>query len=43
MATDGEIEYRTFTRAQLDEALERIDRQRFPRNYQQLTAEGARD
>src|SRR6059058_745587 len=39
MATDGEIDFRSFTREQLDEALERIDRERFPLNYQALTAE----
>jgi len=39
MATDGEIDFRSFTREQLDEALERIDREHFPLDYQALTAE----
>ena len=38
MATDGEIDYRSFTRAQLEEALARIDRTQFPINYARLTA-----
>ncbi len=39
MATDGEIDFRSFTREQLDEALERIDREHFPLNHQALTRE----
>jgi uncharacterized membrane protein YjgN (DUF898 family) len=38
MATDGEIDYRSFTRAQLEEALTRIDRTHFPLNYARLMA-----
>ena len=38
MATDGEIDYRSFTRAQLEEALARIDRTQFPLNYARLMA-----
>ncbi len=38
MATDGEIDYRSFTRAQLEEALARIDRAQFPLNYARLMA-----
>src|SRR5205807_2234414 len=39
MATDGELDFRSFTREQLDEALERIDREHFPLDYQALTTE----
>jgi uncharacterized membrane protein YjgN (DUF898 family) len=42
MATDGEIDYRGYTRAQLDQVRERMDRQRYPLNYQHLLAEIAR-
>lgn len=36
---DGEIDYGRYTRAQLEDALERIDAQRYPRNHQALLAE----
>jgi hypothetical protein len=39
MPTDGEINYASFTREQLDEALTRIDRQRYPINYHRLLFE----
>ncbi|HEY1491030.1 MAG TPA: YjgN family protein [Steroidobacteraceae bacterium] len=38
MATDGDIDYRSFTGAQLEDALARIDRPNFPLNYARLTA-----
>jgi hypothetical protein len=37
--TDGEVDYSTLSRAQLEEALTRIDRHRYPRNYQSLVKE----
>jgi hypothetical protein len=39
MDTDGALDYSGFTRQQLAEALERIDRSRYPRNYTNLTNE----
>jgi uncharacterized membrane protein YjgN (DUF898 family) len=39
MAQDGETDYSSFSRAQLEEAFERIDRRRFPVNYRRLVAE----
>jgi uncharacterized membrane protein YjgN (DUF898 family) len=38
MATDGDVDYRSLTRAELEEALTRIDRTRFPLNYARLMA-----
>jgi uncharacterized membrane protein YjgN (DUF898 family) len=38
MATDGDIDYRSFTGAQLEDALVRIDRTQSPINYARLTA-----
>ncbi len=37
MASDGDIDCGSFTRAQLEEAITRIDRKRFPLNYDRLT------
>lgn len=39
MATDGEIDYTRYTREQLEDARWRIDRERFPLNYQALMAQ----
>jgi uncharacterized membrane protein YjgN (DUF898 family) len=39
MATDGELDYRDYTREQLEDARWRIHRDRFPLNYQALMAE----
>jgi len=39
MAVDGEIDFRGFDRAQLEDALRRIDRTRYPVNYQRALAE----
>jgi uncharacterized membrane protein YjgN (DUF898 family) len=39
MGMDGEIDYRSYTRQQLEDALARIDRTLYPRNYQNLVAE----
>jgi uncharacterized membrane protein YjgN (DUF898 family) len=39
MAVDGEIDYSAYSRAQLEDAVERIDRRRFPVNYEHLVAE----
>jgi uncharacterized membrane protein YjgN (DUF898 family) len=39
MATDGEVDYTQYTREQLEDARWRIDRDRFPLNYQALMAE----
>ncbi len=39
MATDGEIDYGRYTRAQLDDALQSIRAQHYPRNHQALVAE----
>jgi rhomboid protease GluP len=39
MATDGEIDFGVFTRAQLDSAVQRMDRHRYPINYRNLIAE----
>jgi uncharacterized membrane protein YjgN (DUF898 family) len=36
---DGEVDYGRYTRAQLEDALQRIDAQRYPRNHQALLAE----
>ena len=38
MASDGDIDYRSFTRAQLEEALTSLDRTQFPLNYARLMA-----
>jgi hypothetical protein len=37
--TDGDIDYSKFSRAQLEDALSRIDRDRYPRNYESLVKE----
>jgi hypothetical protein len=37
--TDGENDFRSYTRAQLEAALSRIDRERYPQNYKSLIAE----
>ena len=39
MATDGDIDFKTFTREQLDSAVTRIDRGRYPINAQNLITE----
>jgi len=39
MATDGEIDYTQYDRGQLEEALRRIDPERYPADFQRLTAE----
>jgi uncharacterized membrane protein YjgN (DUF898 family) len=39
MATDGDIDYRSYDDAQLNDAATRIDRHAFPLNYANLTAE----
>jgi uncharacterized membrane protein YjgN (DUF898 family) len=39
MATDGDADYIAYTREQLEEAFGRIQRDRFPINYQRLIAE----
>ncbi len=39
MATDGDIDFTTYTREQLDRAITRIDRQRYPINARNLIAE----
>jgi membrane associated rhomboid family serine protease len=39
MATDGDIDFKAYTREQLDSAVARIDRQRYPINAQNLIAE----
>jgi rhomboid protease GluP len=39
MATDGDIDFKTYTREQLDSAVTRIDRQRYPINAQNLITE----
>jgi rhomboid protease GluP len=39
MATDGEIDFRIYTREQLDSAIGRMDRGRYPINYRNLSAE----
>lgn len=39
MATDGDIDFTTYTREQLDGAVTRIDRERYPINAQRLIAE----
>jgi hypothetical protein len=36
---DGDIDYTNLSRAQLEEALTRIDRSRFPLNYDHLVKE----
>jgi hypothetical protein len=38
---DGDIDYSKFTRMELDEALTRIDRHRYPKNYANLVEEAA--
>jgi rhomboid protease GluP len=39
LATDGEIDFGAYTREQLDNAVSRMDRYRFPINYRNLVAE----
>jgi rhomboid protease GluP len=39
MATDGDIDFKVYTREQLDSAITRIDRQRYPVNARNLIAE----
>jgi uncharacterized membrane protein YjgN (DUF898 family) len=39
MGTDGQIDYSRYTRAQLEDAVSRIDRNLYPLNYQRLLAE----
>src|ERR1700734_3926135 len=39
MATDGDIDFTTYTREQLDSAITRIDRERYPINARKLTDE----
>jgi rhomboid protease GluP len=39
MATDGEIDFSAYTREQLDSAVSRMDRYRYPINYKNLSAE----
>src|ERR1700683_2081249 len=39
MPTDGDTDYRTYTRAELEEALRNIDAARYPINYANLRAE----
>ena len=39
MATDGDIDFSTYTREQLDSAVTRIDRERYPINAQRLITE----
>lgn len=39
MPKDGEIDYRSYTRAQLEEAASRIDARAYPRNHANLLAE----
>jgi hypothetical protein len=39
MLTDGDIDYRTFTRAQLEDALQRIDPGQYPLNHSRLVRE----
>lgn len=39
MGTDGQIDYSRYTRAQLEDALSRIDRLLYPLNYQHLVAQ----
>src|ERR1700756_3407014 len=39
LATDGEIDFGAYTREQLDNAVGRMDRQRYPINYRNLVAE----
>ena len=42
MPRDGDIDYARFTRAQLEDALARIDRREYPLNFANLTTELAR-
>jgi uncharacterized membrane protein YjgN (DUF898 family) len=42
MAVDGEVDFGGFDRTQLEDALRRIDRTRYPLNYQRALAELAR-
>jgi hypothetical protein len=39
MATDGDIDFTTYTREQLDSAITRIDRERYPINARKLIDE----
>jgi hypothetical protein len=39
LATDGEIDFGAYTREQLDNAVSRMDRYRYPINYRNLVAE----
>jgi hypothetical protein len=39
MAMDGDIDYSAYTGEQLQEALERIQKDRFPINFERLTIE----
>ena len=39
MGTDGEIDYSRYTRAQLEDAITRVDRTLYPLNYEHLVAE----
>lgn len=39
MGTDGQIDYSRYTRAQLEDALSRIDRNLYPLNYEHLVGE----
>jgi hypothetical protein len=39
MSDDGNINFQSYTRAQLQDALSRIDRERYPQNYKKLVAE----
>jgi hypothetical protein len=39
MPTDGDTDYRTYTRAELEEAIRNIDAARYPTNYANLRAE----
>src|SRR5579862_5722202 len=42
MGIDGEIDYGSYTLEQLEDALGRIDRRQYPRNYQNLVQEAER-
>lgn len=42
MGIDGQIDYSSYSPEQLEDALRRIDRTRYPRNYQRLTEEAER-
>ena len=39
MGMDGEVDFRGYSREQLEDALRRIDRTLYPRNYQNLVDE----